>query len=285
MTITVVQSQMEPTSDIEETEVFKLQAKIEHDRLARKLASRQKRIKRQFEPFDKNGEEAPVDNQTVADQTFRMRVIDALQQMENVHNRTYVVCRAVLPVSEEQFEAFRERFKSTSRSATKIFNTGRTGERTSRIQTPIHHERMATRATSQHSIIHGLMERLNRIVQVLLPSHTARNWVVLESLPECLEQHPHHDFVEDEVLEAVSKYGESAMPYAIVFALSDNAILYFWDNDTSSKRTEHLFQGDLVIFRANTIHAGAGYADGHFARLHCYADSHYVKRQIGRAHV
>ena len=101
------------------------------------------------------------------------------------------------------------------------------------------------------------MDRLNRIGQALLPSHTPRNWLVLESLPGCLEQQPHNDFNKDTVISAVREHGESAMPYAIVFALDDGARLHLWSNASAPKDTVHLCRGDMIIFRANTIHAGA----------------------------
>ena len=186
--------------------------------------------------------------------------------------------RTALTVTDAHIEAFRGKFKATSVNSRRVFNTGAQNEPKLRIQTPIRIK--GARNTKLPVIVHRFMDRLNRLVQVLLPSHIPRDWVVLESLPGCVEQRPHHDFNENTVLQAVHEHGESAMPYAIVFALDDGAILHFWRNESAPKDTVHLCRGDMVIFRANTIHAGAGYEHGHFARLHCYADSHFVQREI-----
>ena len=50
---------------------------------------------------------------------------------------------------------------------------------------------------------------------------TPHDWVCLHSLPNCLEQHPHSDYVREDVEEAVAIHGARGYPFECQFSICD----------------------------------------------------------------
>jgi hypothetical protein len=122
---------------------------------------------------------------------------------------------------------------------------------------------------------------------------TPNNWVVLKSLTGCKNQASHSDYVPDEeFIDALSTESEDMIPLLVIISLMSNTKLHVWEKSVKlitfpeNKLTEinpinckvvSLDKGDVLVFRADLIHAGSDYAEEN-VRLHVYLDSPVIHR-------
>lgn len=104
------------------------------------------------------------------------------------------------------------------------------------------------------------------------PDCTPSSWSVLESLSECSMQLPHRDYTSD-ALARMSSVVETA--YAAIISVADGGSLRIFSSATDAHDVV-LDEGDIIVFRADVVHAGTASQLGHFARLHAYLDSSTV---------
>ena len=78
------------------------------------------------------------------------------------------------------------------------------------------------------------------------------------------------------------------MLFAAIASFCDGGALeLFCETDGRLYRTTTvpLDRGDVLVFRGDTVHAGAASDEGHNGRLHVYLDNPHVQRQHNRTHV
>jgi hypothetical protein len=130
----------------------------------------------------------------------------------------------------------------------------------------------------------------------LLPSpldELNMEWVVLESLPGCHQQGAHIDYVFDKR----KRLKASDISHGCLLAVQDGTKFDVWpsahrllvrdyshDQVAIERCTLLLSKGDLVVFRADCVHAGAAY-DEYNMRLHCFIDTTampHTTNRVGR---
>jgi hypothetical protein len=113
---------------------------------------------------------------------------------------------------------------------------------------------------------------------------TSQSWVVLHSLPGCQRQAAHIDYKIQEVARDPGNYRVS---HGCVVALMNGTRMDVWpgahhhigvDPDEHAeispeimRKTLILNKGDVLVFRADCVHAGAAFEKDN-VRLHCYLD-------------
>lgn len=93
--------------------------------------------------------------------------------------------------------------------------------------------------------------------------------VILKSYAYCKRQRLHRDYD----LQNISK---SEYPHGVIVGVSNNC-RFIVSPDGLSRKYIHFDKGDVVIFRGDTIHAGAEYYTENI-RMHAYIDTKSHKR-------
>ena len=118
-------------------------------------------------------------------------------------------------------------------------------------------------------------------------------WVVLESLPGCHQQGAHIDYVFD----TKKRLKAADISHGCLLAVQNGTKFDVWpaahrllvrdyshDHVAIERCTLLLSKGDLVVFRADCVHAGAAY-DEYNVRLHCFIDTTsmpHTTNRVGR---
>ena len=118
-------------------------------------------------------------------------------------------------------------------------------------------------------------------------------WVGINSMPGCQLQGPHCDYSPSKQLrDAIVRQKKSFIPLAVLLAVMDGTKLTLWPKsiEQMSMSEEQLKsiepikpitlviqEGDIVVFRADLVHAGSSYDEDNF-RLHAYFDTTAVPR-------
>ena len=147
------------------------------------------------------------------------------------------------------------------------------------------------RRRSQAALDHGsrtvraVRRRLSAFLQQAGYKRVVNDMVCILSKPGCAVQPAHCDFeINDELLACTLE----TIPLLAWMPLGPgDSTLVVWPGSFRIHRDEHarpihsktirLSPGDLVLFRADLVHAGSGYSQ-HNRRLHAYADSSSVTR-------
>lgn len=123
-----------------------------------------------------------------------------------------------------------------------------------------------------------------RRLEAMFPQHTARDWVLLESLPGCRQQAAHTDYIPTPELRSAP---DAEVPLLFLLALEDDTRLEVWPRTHRPRRypvfqtTVRLNAGDAVLFRGDLVHAGSAY-EHHNLRIHAYLDHPAVPRDPNR---
>jgi len=172
-----------------------------------------------------------------------------------------------------------EDFENQLRNASPIFNSTKNDKK--RLQTNLKINRKN----------YAFIQSIDMMVRGLNPLLTPSNWVILKSKPGCSPQSAHLDYeYSDELLEASKD--PAKIPLLVLVALMPNTRIYVWKHSQKIIReryrgppvlpiTIELQPGDIFVFRADMIHAGADYPEENI-RIHCYLDSPHVKRNPNR---
>jgi ectoine hydroxylase-related dioxygenase (phytanoyl-CoA dioxygenase family) len=126
------------------------------------------------------------------------------------------------------------------------------------------------------TIISEFIETLEENIYNLLPSDSRlyfSNWVILKSLDGCNEQRPHTDYNVENIKNITDPI---CVPLLVLVALMPETYLDIWDSVGVHKKLV-MEKGDVLIFRADMIHAGSSYEKENI-RIHAYLDSPMVKR-------
>ena len=134
------------------------------------------------------------------------------------------------------------------------------------------------------------MDTLNNHVSMILPHLKQNDWVCIGSVPGCKPQAAHTDYPPPEGI-----VNNEHVPVNVLVALSDNTYLNVWpgshkivaqeymrnSDDTDICSDDKIFmktimmeEGDILLFRGDLVHGGAGYCKENY-RLHCFMDYEY----------
>lgn len=125
----------------------------------------------------------------------------------------------------------------------------------------------------------SLRDQLVSLLQKECPGHSIRGMAVLRSEPGCLPQIPHTDYAEVLVESPWYDWTTDQVPLGCVVALQDGTVFDVWPGAIRFKFEGHTFchqqlvlnRGDVVVFRGDLVHAGAGF-DRSNVRVHCYLE-------------
>jgi hypothetical protein len=95
----------------------------------------------------------------------------------------------------------------------------------------------------------------------------------LKSLDGCTEQQPHTDYNAETIKNITEPI---CVPLLVLVALIPETYLNIWDFNGNNRKLV-MDKGDVLIFRADMIHAGSSYEKENI-RIHAYLDSPIVKR-------
>lgn len=131
--------------------------------------------------------------------------------------------------------------------------------------------------------INSLLANIESVLQRAgyLATHSASEWKAVQSLPGCGQQPAHCDHGPDNLFGLLDRQ----MPLFVIVALMPHTRLHVWPNSirliTEARRAQRrapiapetllLEAGDVLVCRADLVHAGAAYDEQHF-RLHCFLD-------------
>jgi hypothetical protein len=186
----------------------------------------------------------------------------------SLHTDGYEIRKDWFPISPE----FTEQVNITlNKAASPIFNGPRNDGRRRQATFPLKYAR-------------SLHEKLS----CTFPDHTVGGFVALESLPDCGRQAAHSDYVPTNEL---LKTRDESVPLLAILALEPHTYLDVWPSSHRIIRGSPIFRktltlepGDIVIFRADLIHAGSAYSRRNI-RLHAYLDHEAVPRVPNRTWV
>ena len=165
------------------------------------------------------------------------------------------------------------------KSAAPIFNTKRNDNR--RIQ-----RNLTVNRTNRR-----FMEQINQIIKEINPLLDPSDWTILSSKPGCKRQLAHLDYEYTDDFRKITEEPEK-IPLLVLVGLEPNTSIYIWPNSIEIIQQKYkglpdgptrieLEPGDILIFRADMIHAGSEYEDINI-RLHCYLDSPFLHRNPNR---
>jgi hypothetical protein len=206
--------------------------------------------------------------------------------MEQLNNIGYIIYKNQFQISSNIKNDF---IKQITKKSKPIFNSKHNDNK--RIQA-----NLSINKTNKY-----FMENLKLFLNNLYPNLVQSNWVLIFSKPGCKKQLAHLDYVyDDEFKKCIQK----EVPLLVLIALEPQTYLYLWEKSfmaiqnviTQSEQSEQseqkpinpikptkitLDQGDILIFRADMVHAGSNYTCGNL-RMHCYLDSKLLHRQPNR---
>jgi len=131
----------------------------------------------------------------------------------------------------------------------------------------------------------ALQQRLNVMHREMYPQLTPNDTVILRSDAGCADQRSHTDYTPIDLRMPLA--GAKEMPLASVVALMANTFFDVWVGavncfgSTNDRIFRHrrlvLNAGDMLIFRGDLVHAGAGFGVFNI-RIHTYLDAAGVRR-------
>lgn len=139
--------------------------------------------------------------------------------------------------------------------------------------------------------VQPLLSELERFLAVQFPTLKQSRWALLQSDPGCQRQMAHIDFeCDDAFLRCIKR--NVHVPMLALVALQPQTSICLWEHSSAIIRGTYsgdpiaptkvaLEPGDVLLFRADLVHAGSEYSNPNI-RLHCYLDSTEVQRTPNR---
>jgi hypothetical protein len=190
----------------------------------------------------------------------------------------YIIYKDIFVTSAELIEDF----KNQLQDAGPIFNSKRNDNKRCQCNLKI---------TKQNK---KFMDALNDFVKKLDNNLTPSKWVLIKSKPGCKPQLAHMDYENTEEFQICIRNNKQ-VPLLILAALQPNTYIYLWEKSSNVIQDTYkgppieptkikLKEGEVLVFRADTIHAGSDY-DEENIRMHCYLDSTDVERNENRTFI
>ena len=142
-------------------------------------------------------------------------------------------------------------------------------------------KRLQSNVARNNNTINNFLINLESTIYNLLPKDSPlyfSNWVILKSISGCSSQKPHTDY-DPISIDKISN-DEKKCPLLVLVSLMPETYLDIWNIDGNHQKLT-LDKGDILIFRADIIHAGSSYINDNI-RIHSYLDSPFVKRILNR---
>mmetsp|Transcript_7261 Transcript_7261/g.10800 ORF Transcript_7261/g.10800 Transcript_7261/m.10800 type:complete len:231 (-) Transcript_7261:212-904(-) len=137
-----------------------------------------------------------------------------------------------------------------------------------------------------------LIHNIELLFNVEFPSLCRKKtWVVLKSYKGCRHQAAHCDYLPT---KEFSECVDELVPLGAVVALEDNTPFHIWRHSVGMstgknakstiypRETILLNKSDIIVFRGDLVHSGAGFPNSDNVRLHAYLDSPRVARKRDR---
>ena len=97
-------------------------------------------------------------------------------------------------------------------------------------------------------------------IQKAFPNHNVGKLSLLHSEANGVDQDPHYDYCFSPGLYRNLEFENTLMSYSCIIALQNNTQLHFYDCESTKKYDAIIMEkGDILIFAANQLHAGAKY--------------------------
>lgn len=190
----------------------------------------------------------------------------------SLNSQGYVVISKVFKFTERQLTQLNCKFE-TPEIKDSIFNE--TEDKMS------DGKRLQKNVSSSNSVYPMLSE----FFKEMFPELTMCNLTALCSLSGCQRQVAHCDYIP--TIELLDTEDEN-IPLLSLIAIQDNTHIDIWEKSHKvirgfhskpiNRKTLTINQGDVVIFRADCVHAGSEY-DTKNIRLHCFLDSKHIVRK------
>jgi len=195
-----------------------------------------------------------------------------MTELTNILNQInadgYTVISNVISVTEDDMKNLNEQIET---KPVYIFNQDWDNNDMKRSQTLLNKDGLS------------FISHLDHFVSEINPTLKMSNWVIIKSDIGCQKQMVHLDYLPTpEFMSAVSGDDKSKIPLLCLVGLMDETYIYIWKNGFYTKEAIKstkltLNSGDVLVFRADVIHAGSEY-DKRNIGLHCYLDSECVAR-------
>lgn len=185
------------------------------------------------------------------------------QNQTNIYTRGYHVFKNKIPISPAVFTALKKQVDS--KSGGPIFNGAKNDNR-----------RIQSNLSRKNAVLDEFIDDLETSIYELLPADSPlsfSNWVILKSTPGCERQQPHTDY--DPALIRRTPDPRD-IPLLVLVSIMPDTYLDLWDENGNHERVS-MEAGDILIFRADTIHAGSAYQREN-VRIHVYLDSPEIQR-------
>jgi hypothetical protein len=137
-------------------------------------------------------------------------------------------------------------------------------------------KRIQSNLSRKPAVLDEFIDELETTIYDLLPADSPlsfSNWVILKSTPGCERQLPHMDY-DPELIRHTPDYKD--IPLLVLVSIMPNTYLDVWDANGNHERVS-MDAGDILIFRADTVHAGSAYQCENI-RIHVYLDSPLIQR-------
>ncbi len=201
---------------------------------------------------------------------------------ELVASEHYVVFRRFFPPAVGIVARLREEVLDRLPLMETVFNEGEDGEFGDSKRLQIHVERNTWPADCGK-----FFDTFTKALLNIMPRRAPNDMVVLYSMAGCQKQGAHSDWTAEELANVVDDGVFGGYSVGCLLALEPDTSLLVWpgssclDDDNRAGERPHrvvLQPGDLIVFRADLVHAGDEYPHESNIRLHVYGDSRKIKR-------
>jgi len=185
------------------------------------------------------------------------------QNQTNVYTRGYHVFKNKIPVHPTVLTALKKQVDS--KTGGPIFNGAKNDKK-----------RIQSNLSRPPALLDEFIDELETIIYDLLPPDSPlsfSNWVILKSTEGCERQRPHTDY-DPELIRRAPNHKD--IPLLVLVSIMPNTCLDMWDANGNHERVS-MDAGDILIFRADTVHAGSSYQREN-VRIHVYLDNQMIQR-------
>lgn len=210
--------------------------------------------------------------------TMSFNTIEELMASEH-----YVVFRRFLPLPAGIVARVREEVLERISLMETVFNGGGEGENGDSKRLQIHVERNMWPADCTK-----FFDSVTKALLNVMPRRAPNDMVVLYSMAGCQKQGAHSDWTADELANVVNDGVFGGYSVGCLLSLEPDTSLLVWPgssclvdgDDAQDDRPQRVIlqPGDLLMFRADLVHAGDAYPYESNMRLHVYGDSRKIKR-------
>lgn len=184
------------------------------------------------------------------------------ENQTNIYTRGYHVFKNKIPIHPTVLTALKKQIES--KAGGPIFNGAKNDKK-----------RIQSNLSRKPALLDDFIDELETTIYELLPAESPLSfskWVILKSTPGCERQQPHTDYDP----ELIRRCAPAHIPLLVLVSIMPDTYLDLWDANGKHERVS-MDEGDVLIFRADTVHAGSAYQREN-VRIHVYLDSPMIER-------